>query len=93
MAGNSNPLQEFMNAVRSQTYTPSASLTTDTMWDALNTIGAYIRMNDIERTELLSATGNVFTVAQGRRYSELRDAAHIFIIELPRYVTMVEYAN
>ncbi len=93
MAGTGNPLQDLLDAIHIRTYTPTLSLAADNISDAVETLNSYIYTNNTERTELLLEIGNVFTAERGRRYNVLRDAAHLFILELPRLVHQVELAN
>ncbi|NVN51623.1 hypothetical protein [Mycolicibacterium hippocampi] len=86
----SNPLQDLLDAIEIRRYTPNMSLNVDTMANALDTLSAYTRTDAAELGQWLAHEGNIFTADRAAEYHIKRDAAHLFILDLKRYIGLVE---
>jgi hypothetical protein len=85
-----NPLQELLDAIEIRRYTPNISLNVETMANALDTLAAYIRMSANDLGQHLLYRGNIFTPDRSSAYHIKRDAAQLFILDLQRYIGLVE---
>lgn len=88
---NSNPLQELFDAIEVRLYSPNMTLNVDTMANALDTLATYANMDDSAHLgEWLLDQGNIFTPDRSSIYHAKRDAAQLFILDLKRYIALVE---
>ncbi|WP_156425495.1 MULTISPECIES: hypothetical protein [unclassified Mycobacterium] len=86
-----NPLQDLLDAIEIRLYTPNMTLNVDTMANALDTLAWYTRFDNAAHLgEYLLTYGNIFTSEQSSVYHTRRDAAQLFIIDLKRYIGLVE---
>jgi hypothetical protein len=87
----SNPLQDLLDAIEVRLYTPNMTLNVDTMANALDTLTAYTRMDSAANLgEYVLNYGNSFTPERSSVYHAKRDAAQLFILDLKRYISLVE---
>lgn len=91
MSRQDNPLQDLQDAVEIRRYTADTSESVDTMRNAIDTFSYYCRWeNPIHLGQYLLHTGNIFTPHASKAYSIKRDAAQLFILDLQRYIGLVE---
>ncbi|ORB34290.1 hypothetical protein BST39_24380 [Mycobacterium paraseoulense] len=60
------------------------------MRNALDTLATYSRMDPTALGQYLLDTGNIFTPDRSSAYHIKRDAAQLFILDLQRYIGLVE---
>lgn len=85
-----NPLQDLLDAIEIRLYTPNMTLNVDTMANALDTLSAYNRTDPMQLGQQLRIPGNPFHPDHSRSYHAKRDAAQLFILDLKRYIGLVE---
>ena len=86
-----NPLQDLLDAIEVRRYTQDTLPNVGTMANALDTLAGYTRMDNAAHLgEYLLNEGNIFAPDRSSVYHARRDAAQLFIIDLKRYIGLVE---
>jgi hypothetical protein len=90
MSRDGNPVQELVDALEIRRYTSNTSPGVETMRQALDTLASYTRTDRVNLGEYLLYTGNIFSSDRSNTFNIKRDAAQIFILDVKRFIGLVE---